>query len=88
MTLYEGDVGIVKSYNAVARDIWNYYGLSTRQSVLYELFYSIRRSCALTLAYKHKKKYAKWALDKYGGDLRIAVDGLKEPTGFYLPRYF
>jgi Type II intron maturase len=79
------DVDIVKRYNAVVRGISNYYSLSTRQGVLYELFYSLRRSCALTLAHKHKKKYAKWALDKYGEDLRIEVDGSKEPIGFYLP---
>ena len=83
--LFMSDVDIVKRYNAVVRGISNYYSLSTRQSVLYELFYSLRRSCALTLAHKHKKKYAKWAFDKYGKDLRIAVDGSKEPISFYLP---
>jgi group II intron reverse transcriptase/maturase len=83
--LFMSDVDIVKRYNAVVRGISNYYSLSTRQSVLYELFYSLRRSCALTLAHKHKKKYAKWAFDKYGKDLRIEVDCSKEPTGFYLP---
>lgn len=79
------DVDIVKRYNAVVKGISNYYSLSTRQSVLYELFYFLRRSCALTLAHKHKKKYAKWAFDKYGEDLRIVVDSSKEPIGFYLP---
>lgn len=79
------DVNIVKNYNAVVRGISNYYSLSTRQSVLHELFYSLRRSCALTLAHKHKKKYAKWALDKFGEDLKIVVDGSKEPISFYLP---
>jgi len=84
--LFMSDVDIVKRYNAVVRGISNYYSLSTRQGVLYELFYSLRRSCALTLAHKHKKKYAKWAFDKYGQDLRIAVDYSKEPIGFYLPK--
>ena len=83
--LFMSDVHIVKRYNAVVRGISNYYSLSTRQSVLYELFYSLRKSCALTLAHKHKKKHAKWAFDKYGKNLRIAVDCSKEPIGFYLP---
>ena len=83
--LFMSDVDIVKKYNAVVRGISNYYSLSTRQSVLYELFYTLRRSCALTLAHKHKKRYAKWAFDKYGKDLRIVVDSSQEPICFYLP---
>lgn len=57
--LFMSSVDIVRRYNAVIRGISNYYSLSTQQSVLYELFYTLRRSCALTLAHKHKKKYAK-----------------------------
>jgi len=83
--LFMSDVDIVRRYNAITRGISNYYSLSTQQSVLYELFYNLRKSCALTLAHKHKKKSAKWAFDKYGKDLRIVVGDLKEPVSFYLP---
>ena len=84
--LFMSDVDIVKRYNAVVRGISNYYSLSTQQSVLYELFYTLKRSCALTLAHKHKKKFAKWAFDKYGKNLGIEVKGSKEPVVFYLPK--
>jgi hypothetical protein len=57
--LFMTDIDIVKRYNTVVKGISNYYSLSTRQGVLYELFYTLRRSCALTLSHKHKKKYAK-----------------------------
>jgi len=79
------DFDIVNRYNTIVRGILNYYCLSTRQSVLYEFFYPLRISCALTLAYKHKKKYAKWAFDKYGEDLRIVIGSSKESICFYLP---
>lgn len=69
--LFMSDTDIVKRFNSVVRGISNYYCLSTQQSVLYELYYLLRRSCALTLAHKHKKRTAKWAFDKYGNNLKI-----------------
>lgn len=91
--LFMSDTDIVKRFNSVVRGISNYYCLSTQQSVLYELFHMLRRSCALTLAHKHKKKTAKWAFDRYGNNLEIMepVNNNKVITEqrtveFYLPK--
>lgn len=91
--LFMSDADIVKRFNSVVRGISNYYCLSTQQSVLYELFHLLRRSCALTLAHKHKKKTAKWAFDKYGNNLKVmepvnrsGVITEQSTVGFYLPK--
>ena len=82
--IFMTDLDIVRGFNRVVRGIANYYCLSTQQSVLYELFYMLRRSCALTLSHKHKQKKAIWAFEKYGKDLKIITE--KNCVEFYFPK--
>ena len=84
--LFMKDVDIIKRFNSIVRGISNYYGLSFHLYVLYELFYNLRRSCALTLAHRHKKRYANWAFGKYGKNLEVMCKNSNKPIRFYFPR--
>lgn len=86
--LFMRDIDIVKRFSSIVKNIFNYYCLSTHQHVFYELFYNLKRSCALTLAYKHKKRSALWAFDKYGKDLEITSKNSKKLVSFYFPNVF
>jgi len=65
------DYEVVKRFNAVMRGIANYYCGTEYPSALYELWELLRRSLALTLAHRHKKRSAKAGFQKWGRDLVI-----------------
>lgn len=67
------DAEIIQRFNLVIRGVSNYYSGSTQKSVLDRLWTTFKRSAALTLAHKHKKRSAKWAFEKYGSQLSITV---------------
>jgi hypothetical protein len=50
---------------------------STQQSVLSRFYFALRKSAALTLAHRHKKKSVWWAFKKFGKDLNIIYKNKK-----------
>jgi len=65
------DSEVVKRFNAVMRGIANYYCGTEYPSALNELWHLLKRSLALTLAHRHKKRSAKAAFQKWGRDLVV-----------------
>ena len=65
------DQAVIQRYNCVVRGIKNYYSGSTQQSVLSRFYFALRKSAALTLAHRHKKKSVWWAFKEFGKDLTI-----------------
>nr|QYB22879.1 hypothetical protein [Nitzschia ovalis] len=86
------DSEVVKRYNAVMRGIANYYCGTEYPSALQELWDLLRRSLALTLAHRHKKRTAKAAFQKWGRDLVIEYEVNKKgktekrSVGFEVPK--
>jgi len=68
------DLEVVKKFNAVMRGVANYYSGSEYPSALYELWKLLRRSLALTFAYRHKKRTTKSGFKKWGKDLVIGYE--------------
>ena len=66
-----GDNVVVNRFNVVLIGLANYYSGSEYPSALNELFELLRRSCALTLAHRHKMRSAKAAFTRWGKDLSI-----------------
>lgn len=62
---------IILRFNSVIRGIQYYYSGSTYRSTLDRFWHTIRRSAALTLAHKFKKRSAKWAFSKFGSELVV-----------------
>jgi hypothetical protein len=62
---------IIQRFNSVVRGIKYYYSCSTYRSVLSGFWHNLKRSAALTIAHKNKKRIAKWAFEKYGKNLTI-----------------
>ena len=50
------DQDVIYRFNAVIRGINGYYSGSTQKSVLSRFYFALRKSAALTLAHRHKKK--------------------------------
>jgi retron-type reverse transcriptase len=72
------DFEVVKRFNAVMRGIANYYCGTEYPSALYELWELFRRSLALTLAHRHKKRTAKAGFQKWGRDLAVNYEVQKK----------
>ena len=70
----QGDFEVVKRFNSVIRGIANYYCGTEYPSALYELWELFRRSLALTLAHRHKKRLAKSSFQKWGKELIIKYE--------------
>lgn len=62
---------IILRFNSVVRGIQYYYSGSTYRSTLDRFWHAMRRSAALTLAHKFKKRSAKWAFSKFGSELTV-----------------
>lgn len=71
------DQDVIFRFNAVVKGIKNYYSGSTQQSVLRKFYFVLRKSAALTLAHRHKKKSTWWAFKKFGKDLTIVYKNKK-----------
>jgi hypothetical protein len=68
------DFEVVKKFNAVVRGIANYYCGTDYPSALCELWVLMRRSLALTLSHRHKKRTAKAGFQKWGRDLTVKYE--------------
>jgi hypothetical protein len=62
---------IVNLFSSVIRGIINYYKPANKFSDLWPVVAMLRKSCALTLADKHKLKTASQAYKKFGPNLKI-----------------
>jgi len=65
------DGKIVSRFSAIIRGILNYYSCINHRSDLWKVFAILRKSCALTLAHKHKMGSAARVYAKFGPNLRI-----------------
>jgi group II intron reverse transcriptase/maturase len=65
------DDKIVNLYNSIIRGIINYYSCCNQRSDLWRVIDIYRKSCALTLADKHKLKTASKVFSKYGKFLSV-----------------
>ena len=77
------DQMIVSRFSAVIRGLLNYYSCINRRSDLWKVFAILRKSCALTLAHKHKMTSAARVFAKYGPNLTISNLGKEVVTLFY-----
>jgi hypothetical protein len=68
------DVEVVKRFNFVVRSIANYYCGTEYPFALCELWELLRRSLALTLAHRHKKRTTKAGFQKWGRDLTVKYE--------------
>jgi len=65
------DQDIVNRFNAIIRGLLNYYSCVNHRSDLWKILSILRKSCALTLAHKHKEKSAARVFRKLGPSLTI-----------------
>lgn len=80
------DYEVILRYNSVVRGIQNYYSASTYRSVLDRFWHAMRRSAALTLAHRHKKRSAKWAFSKFGSEMVVTNPKNGKMTKMLMPR--
>ena len=79
------DEKIVNRYSAMVRGIMNYYSCINRRSDLWKVLSILRKSCALTLAHKHKVATAARIYSKYGPNLTVRNLG-KEVASLFYPK--
>ena len=80
------DYDVLLRYNSVIRGIQNYYSASTYRSILDRFWYTMRRSAALTLAHRHKKRSAKWAFSRFGTELNVTNPKNGKMTKMLMPK--
>ena len=81
----DNEYEIIQRFNSVTRGIKYYYSCSTYRSVLDRFWHNLKRSAALTLAHKNKKRSAKWAFDKFGKDLTVTNRKGDKKVSFEVP---
>jgi group II intron reverse transcriptase/maturase len=81
----DNEYEIIQRYNSVVRGIKYYYSCSTYRSVLDRFWHNLKRSAALTLAHKNKKRSAKWAFDKFGNNLTVTNKKGDKKVSFEIP---
>lgn len=81
----DNEYEIIQRFNSVTRGIKYYYSCSTYRSVLDRFWHNLKRSAALTIAHKNKKRSAKWAFDKFGKDLIVTNRKNDKKISFEVP---
>jgi retron-type reverse transcriptase len=81
----DNEYEIIQRFNSVIRGIKYYYSCSTYKSVLDRFWHNLKRSAALTIAHKNKKRSAKWAFDKFGKDLTVNHKKSDKKVSFEIP---
>ena len=66
------DVEIIQCYSNIMNGLLSYYRPADNLTSVKSVVAGLRRSCALSLAIKHKKNL-KWSYNTYGLDIKIAV---------------
>lgn len=76
-------VDIIKFYNVKIRELTSYYTFVSNRSILGGIIWQLRRSCALTLAKKHKLRTASASFKKFGKRLDCPLTG----ENLYIPKF-
>lgn len=79
------DKQIVQRFSSIIRGLMEYYSPANRRSDLWPVVALYRKSCALTLADKHKLKTAAKAFKRYGPNLKITDPVKKKETILFYP---
>lgn len=75
---------IVQRFSSIIRGLMGYYSPANRRSDLWQVVALYRKSCALTLADKHKLKTAAQVFKRYGPNLKVSDPiKIKETVLFY-----
>ena len=80
---FASDKQIVQHFSSLIRGYVNYYLCANRRSKLWSVLHTLRESCYLTLAWKHKLVGKKKVIEKYGPNLRIHEMGKLVTELFY-----
>jgi Type II intron maturase len=80
------DDKIVIRFSSIIKGLLNYYSCINKRSDLWKVFAILRKSCALTLAHKHKMASAARVYAKYGPSLTIRNKLGKEATSLFYPK--
>lgn len=76
---------IVQRFSSIIRGIMEYYSPANSRSDLWQIVALYRKSCALTLADKHKLKTAAKVYKRYGSNLKITDRIKKRETVLFYP---
>jgi group II intron reverse transcriptase/maturase len=79
------DKQIVQRFSSIIRGLMEYYSPANRRSDLWPVVALYRKSCALTLADKHKLKTAAKAFKRYGRNLKITDPVKRKETILFYP---
>jgi group II intron reverse transcriptase/maturase len=79
------DKAIVNRFSSIIRGILNYYSFVNSRSDLWPVVSLFRKSCALTLADKHKLGTAAQAFKRYGPKLKVQGISPKDVTELFYP---
>lgn len=79
------DKQIVQRFSSIIRGLMKYYSPANRRSDLWSIVALYRKSCALTLADKHKLQTAAKTFKQYGPNLKITDPVKKKETTLYYP---
>jgi hypothetical protein len=77
------DRQIVVHFSEIIKNYVNYYVCANKRSTLWSVIYSLRESCYLTIAWKHKMSNKRKVIEKYGSSLRIHENGKLITELFY-----
>jgi group II intron reverse transcriptase/maturase len=76
---------IVQRFSAIIRGLMEFYSPANQRSDLWQIVAFYRKSCALTLADKHKYKTAAKVYKIYGPNLKVSDPIKKKETVFFYP---
>ena len=79
------DKQIVQRFSSIIRGLMAYYSPANQRSDLWQIVAFYRKSCALTLADKHKLKTAAAVYKRYGPNLRVNDPLAKRETVLFYP---
>lgn len=83
--LYLEDKYIIRRYSVLIHNFIEYYSPANRFSDLWQIVALYRKSCALTLADKHKLRTAASAFKKYGANLKVQDDTKNKFSALFYP---
>jgi group II intron reverse transcriptase/maturase len=76
---------IVQRFSSIIRGLMEYYSPANQRSDLWQIVALYRKSCALTLADKHKLKTAAKVYKRYGPNLKVSDPVKKKETVLFYP---
>lgn len=79
------DIFIVQKFSSIIRGLIKYYSLANQRSDLWQILALYRKSCALTLANKHKFKTAAKIYKIYGFNLKVSDSVKKTKSVLFYP---